>query len=131
MGALVAFGAYQVVATAMYTYELAEFHGVDWSLKNHGIAMNGHSSFGGLTDIADLEAVAPKSGGGPVSEWCQGITSMRGYVSMSFVGDLSVCCWAANDTQRMVPFKEEDGKRHYMCGKWPHIDHVYTTSESS
>ncbi len=123
--ALIAFAAYYMVGTLMYTREVANFYGYKWSLSEHGFALNGQGVMGDMINVvSDLAAVTPPTGEGAIVEWCPGITSERGFVTMGFVEGQAVCC-LADESQWLVPFKDVDGQRHYLCGSWPHIDHVY------
>ena len=123
-GILIGLIVISLLSTIMYTYRLAEFFEVDWDYQAHGIAMNGNGiGFGNLINIHDLEAISPGKGGGSVEEWCPDIESERGYITMSLVEDVAVCC-DVHETQWLVPFKEMDGYRYYFCGQWPMIDIV-------
>lgn len=116
----------QIFSSLMYTIKLAEFHGEEWELRVHGIVPNGEgnrSPRGGLVSVRDLKSVAPEPGSGIAAEWCPGITSDRGRITLSSVGSTGVCCWVG-DGQQLVPFKDEEGYRHYLCGRWPHLDQV-------
>ena len=122
--AIVTFVLYSVVGTAVYTYRLAEFLEIDWSFEAHGLALNGRGmGFGDLINISDIEAVSPGPDGGTTAEWCPSVQSERGFVTMSFVGDLAVCC-NVHDSQYLVPFRDREGYREYFCGEWPSIDIV-------
>lgn len=115
----------KIIGTLMYTYELAQFHSIDWSLNEHGIAFNGSPTFGPQTSTSEIKSVVPDTGGGPVSEWCPNTTSMNGYLVMGWAGDIGVCCNMADDFAGSIPFYDEGRFRHYFCGKWPHTDHIY------
>lgn len=130
-GVIIAWFGYMVLATGMYTYKLAEFYGVDYNFSKHGVALNGRTGFGDLINVSDL-AVTPLDGGGPVNEWCPGVSSKRGHVTMGFVGeDTAVCCWVADENQWLVPFKDVGEQRHYLCGEWPLLDHVIQPIKNS
>lgn len=123
-GLICGYVLYQVTGTVMYTIKVAEFYGVDWNWNDLHIALNGRTAFGNQISIAsDLAVVTPESGGGSIEEWCPGVSSERGFLSLGFVGDTAVCCSAEED-QWLVPFKDVDGQRHYLCGAWPNLDHV-------
>jgi hypothetical protein len=122
--ALIALAFYYMAGTLMYTREVASFYGYDWSFSEHGFVLNGKGMMGDMVSVAsDLAAITPSTGGGAIEEWCPGVTSERGFVTMGFVGDTAVCC-LAEENQWLVPFKDIDGQRHYLCGAWPNLDHV-------
>ncbi len=117
-GLFMLFISYQLLASILYTYEVAAFYGEEWSMDRHGLAMNGNAVFGEMREISALAAA--ESG-----EACPNITSKRGQLTMGSVGGESICCEVANEYQRSVPYREIAGNGHYLCGKWPAIDHVY------
>lgn len=123
-GGFVFFTGYQIVTTGMYTYQVSQFYGVDYSFSEHGIALNGKSSFGNMINVQDLTAYEPAAGGSSVKDVCRDVESQRGHTTLGFVGDIAVCCWVADENQWLVPFKDEGKTRHYLCGKWPNLDHV-------
>jgi hypothetical protein len=130
-GGIIAWFGYMTLATVMYTYKLTEFYEVDYSFSDHGIALNGRTGFGDFINVSDL-AVTPLEGGGPVNEWCPGVSSERGHITMGFVGeDTAVCCWVADKNQWLVPFKDVGEQRHYLCGEWPLLDHVIQPIKNS
>jgi hypothetical protein len=106
---------YSLIGTAMYTKELASFHGVDWSFKEHGIALNGISGFGSKINVQDLRTIIPVNLNISNQENCPSITSESGYISLSTIDDLYVCCDLASNTQWLVPFKDQDRQRKYLC----------------
>lgn len=117
---------YMTIATIMYTYRVADFYDVDYSFGEHGIALNGRTAFGNQINVTDL-AVSPIEGGGNIQDWCPGVESKRGFLTMGFVGEdeqKAVCCYVSDYNQWLVPFKDVGDTRHYLCGKWPHLDHV-------
>ncbi|MCF6283237.1 MAG: hypothetical protein L3J28_13725 [Candidatus Polarisedimenticolaceae bacterium] len=118
-GLFMIFISYQLLGSIIYTREVAAFYGVDWSLDEHGMAMNGNAVFGEMRDIFELEVV---SGLGELR--CPGITSERGQITEGVVAGVTICCEVANEHQRSVPYIEKEGVAHYLCGKWPNIDHV-------
>ena len=121
---------YTTLGTVMYTARLASFYEVDWSLETHGIAINGKTGFGDMISVAhDLSASIPSASGGTVNEICPGISSERGHLTVSTIDDNVVCCHIS-ENQWLVPFKEADGKRHYLCGAWPFEEHVTQNLEN-
>lgn len=124
LGALIAFFGYQALATVMYTRALIDFYGIeDWSFEKHGIATNGISmAFGDMISVTDLAAYIPVNGG-TVDQLCSHTQSQRGHLTLSVVGETPVCCWA-EENQWLVPFKQDEHQRHYLCGSWPHLDYV-------
>lgn len=117
---------WQVIGTGMYTYELSKFYGYDYKFSEHGIALNGSTwiEMGNYISIRDLAADAPGPTGSTPAQMCSDVTFERGTPTISFVGETAVCCWASNEDQWLVPFKDVADTRYYMCGKWPHIDIV-------
>lgn len=130
-GIAVSYVIYQVICTVMYNVELAHFHNTKWIPDVNGVSMNGRPSYGDMININQLEAITPESGAGSVAEWCPGITSSRGHVSMSEVSGTLVCCLAPDSSQFLVPFKIIGPNTHVMCGKWPLLDHVILTGKQS
>ena len=128
LGVFVTWFGYTVLATGMYTYKLAEFYGLDYEFTIHGLAPNGNAGWGNKIDVTDLATTTSAAGGGSIEERCPDVKSKRGFVTMGFVGEgidsKSVCCSVANINQRLVPFKDVDKERHYLCGEWPHLDYV-------
>ena len=124
IGVLLASVIYGGIGSAIYTYEVTKFYEREYDFDKHGIALNGRTARGSKINISDIEAITPKSGGGTVQEWCPGITSKRGHLTLSFAGDTGVCCWLTDKNQYLVPYKDKDGYRHYMCGAWPFIDEI-------
>jgi len=130
-GAIISWFCYMSLATGMYTYKLAEFYGVEYDISQHGIALNGRTGFGNQIAITEL-TVTPLPGGGQVKEWCPNVTSKRGFVTISTVGDeTTVCCLASNRNQWTVPYKDVGEERHYLCGEWPLLDHVVQPKKNS
>lgn len=121
-GLFMLFISYQLLASILYTYEVAAFYGEEWSMDKHGLAMNGNAAFGETREISELAAA--ESG-----EVCPGIISQRGEITMGQVGSEQICCEVANEHQRSVPYIESEGNGHYLCGKWPSVDHVYRPLE--
>lgn len=125
-GAFVAYVIYELIATAMYTHALVDFYEIeDYSLTQHGIAINGRTTGqfpANLITVTDLAVTIP-DGGASVPELCSHVTSNRGHTTLSVVSDEPVCCWAEAN-QYLVPFRQVDGRREYLCGSWPHLDHV-------
>lgn len=115
-GVFILFISYQLLASVIYTAEVAAFYGEEWSMDKHGLAMNGNAVFGEMKEITELAA----EGG-----HCPNITSERGEITMGEVGGEVICCEVANEHQRTVPYIEKGGNGHYLCGKWPAIDQVY------
>ncbi len=122
-GLVIAFVGWNIVLTAIYNYQLIKFHDISWSFEEHGISSNGVANFGKKVSIKQLEITEPTSGVGTVGEWCPEFTSSRGRITMSFVGDVSVCCWA-HSKQKTVPFKEQSGFQYFLCGEAPFLDIV-------
>ena len=122
--AIVLWGIYAIVGTAMYTRELASFHGVNWSLEEHGIALNGMTGFGPRINVKDLETDKTVNLNLTNVENCPGVVSSSGDISMDTIDDLHVCCSLASDSQWFVPAKDVDGFRHYMCNAWPFLEIV-------
>lgn len=114
----------QIYNTTMYNIKLADFYGEDYSFSQKGIVLNGSIANGQMISVRDLEALSPGDGLHTVPELCPHITSKRGHNTLSFVGDISVCCWVADEKQWLVPYKDVGENRHYLCGKYPHLDHV-------
>jgi hypothetical protein len=115
--------AWVIHPSLMYTYKLAEFHEVDYSLLEHGVTTNGHTSYGDFIEVLDL-AVIPTKGEGTANELCPNVSSERGYLTIvSVAGYTDVCCEVA-ENQFLVPFKDIGDQRHYLCGEWPLLDHV-------
>ncbi|MDI5832568.1 hypothetical protein OCF84_21390 (plasmid) [Shewanella xiamenensis] len=50
---------------------------------------------------------------------CPDITSSRGEITLSFVGDEIVCC---DTDELMLPYRNVGSNREYVCGKWPSIE---------
>lgn len=132
-GAVITAVAVQFVSTGFYTFRLAEFYGDDWSLFEHGIALNGRTGWGNKINVSDLETKRPPAGSGSVQDWCQHVepAGSKSFVTLSVVGETSVCCWA-HENQYLVPFRDdiEEGYRHYLCGEWPHLEHVRQSFET-
>jgi len=124
--AIAAWFIYMSVGTGMYTYELAKFYGEDYKFSVHGIALNGRTGWGNQINVTDIATTTPVTGEGTVEEWCPNVTSKRGHVSMGFIGEEgeSVCCWVSDSYQWLVPYKDVDNQRHYLCGEWPNLDYV-------
>jgi hypothetical protein len=116
-GIFILFISYQLLASVIYTYQVAAFYGEAWSMDKHGLAMNGNAVFGDMREISELAAVD--------AGHCPNITSVRGEITMGTVGGEMICCEVANEHQRTVPYIEKGGNGHYLCGKWPAIDHVF------
>lgn len=122
---------YEIIGTVMYTAKLVDFYNFDWLRSDFSIAINGKTSFGSMISVTkDLKALEPSEKGNTASELCPGITSERGFITMSVVGNTLVCCSTGNEKQWLVPFKDTDGFRHYLCGKWPNLDEVKRPLES-
>lgn len=127
-----AFLIYKAAGVGMYNYELAKFNGIsfkEWSMERHFVLDNGSGyrlpRYGSMASILQLKAVPPESGMGTVQEWCPGITSKRGFVTMGFIDDEAVCCNVGSDrVSFFVPFKDVGDRRHFFCGSWPMIDEV-------
>lgn len=124
IGIVVASVIYGGVGTILYTYELTKFYERDYDFDRDGIALNGRTGRGSMINISDIAAITPDSGSGTVQDWCPNISSKRGHVTMSFAGDTAVCCLLTDENQYLVPYKDSDGYRHYLCGAWPMIDEV-------
>ena len=59
-----------------------------WMMDNLGV-LNGKGMMGDMVSVAsDLAAITPSTGGGAIEEWCPGVTSERGFVTMGFVGEV-------------------------------------------
>lgn len=115
---------FEGVPLIMYSKALYEFSDDD-SFSEY-IRPNGMPvGYKSLAPIIELRTTSPKFGEGSVEDWCPGISSDRGHVTMGFVEDdtdtYSVCCWASSH-QLLVPYKDVGSERLYMCGEWPHID---------
>lgn len=124
VGLFLCYSVYQTLGVFFYTVESVKFYEIDYSFSEHGVALNGRTSIGNTINVLDLKAVAPTEGGGAIKEWCPEVVSQRGHVTMGFTGGGEpVCCHVA-DGQWLVPFKDEGGVRHYLCGAWPHLDWV-------
>jgi hypothetical protein len=115
---------YETVGIVGYTVKLANFYDEDYSFSEHGIAFNGGRSFGQVMSVKDIEALNPNAGGSSSAEMCPNVTSERGFITIGFAGGMLVCCSMYNENQWMVPFKDKDGYRHYMCGQFPNIDEI-------
>ncbi len=123
-GGFICYVLYQILATGMYTYHLNKFLERDYSFKEHGFALNGKSLSGDTINVRDLLAYTPEPIGSSVQEMCRDVQSERGHTTLGFVGEYAVCCWTADEDQWLVPYKEVGDTRHYLCGAWPHLDHV-------
>lgn len=106
-----------------YSIELADFNKVKFNVTEHLVIKNGVATYGSMKNVLELEAVMPSSGGGTSTEWCPGYVAKRGYIVMGQVGGTMVCCNAV-DGQYLIPSYDEGEARHYLCGKWPHTDHI-------
>jgi len=123
-GIVIFFVGYHAYATVMYSLKLADFYEVEWSFSTYGLASNGQTSFGNMINIKELEAVSPGVQGGSSKEWCPKVTPINNnHITLGNVDELGVCCWAS-ESQWLVPYKDKGEFRHYLCGKWPHLDEV-------
>lgn len=111
---IIGFVGYHLVVGLVAQYEVAQFSDSDhfWDRPSQ------------LISVMDL-AATPNVGTSSVDVLCPGITSSRGYTSLSDMNDgdqlITVCC----DTQQwLVPFKDVGDSREYLCGKWPHSEVV-------
>jgi hypothetical protein len=116
---------FKITNAYMYTKEVAEFYGKEYSILDDGIIPNGGGGFGPVINVTGLKAKYMRVG--LRSEYCPDVKSLRlSGVSISFIGspEFGVCCLLAGDNQWLVPYKDVGKERHYLCGKWPNLDHV-------
>lgn len=122
------FGAIMLGITSIWLYNiiqhdmaLSEFYEETWNpIKN------GFGNRGKMVNISELAARPPKGGIGSSEEWCEGIESERGRITLTTIEPLDnklVCCWADRN-ELHIPFKDKNEQRYYMCGNYPHIDVV-------
>jgi hypothetical protein len=111
---IIGFVGYHLIVGVMTQYEVAKFTDskLFWARPSQLIS---------VMDLAATSNVVTSS----VAVLCPGITSSRGYTSLSDMnnGDklITICC----DTQQwLVPFKDVGDRREYLCGKWPHSEVV-------
>lgn len=136
-GFVIVWLGYNLIGSVFYTYKLAEFYDVDYSVSEYGVALNGRSGFDAIIGGSKLwgDVISPKdiaadfelrSDAGGVEAICSDVITKRSNLTVSAVGydgDIA-CCWLTNEEQFLVPYKDIDGVRHYMCGSWPYVDHV-------
>ncbi|MCS6162414.1 hypothetical protein OCF84_21900 (plasmid) [Shewanella xiamenensis] len=57
---------------------------------------------------------------------CSHIDSNRAVKTVSIVNNVVVCC----DTDEwLVPYRDVNGRREYLCGKWPNLEVVSKSLE--
>ena len=78
-----------------------------------------HTVFARSDMISIADVAAEKKAFTHKEQICPNITSSRGEITLSFVGDEIVCC----DTDEfMLPYRNVGANREYVCGKWPQIE---------
>lgn len=59
---------------------------------------------------------------------CSHIDSNRAVKTVSIVNDVVVCC----DTDEwLVPYRDVNGRREYLCGRWPNLEVVSKSLEEN
>ncbi|MEF1217103.1 hypothetical protein REH76_04630, partial [Photobacterium damselae] len=110
---------YYVGSSLLYSIEVARFYGLNATEMK--LTPNG-KGWGNLISVRDLQASKPT---GTINELCSDVTPItRDHRSISVnESGIMVCC-ATDNFNDSVPFKDVNGQRHYLCGKWPTTNEV-------
>ncbi|MEZ8292336.1 hypothetical protein AB6D11_00635 [Vibrio splendidus] len=110
------------IKNTVHRIQLSNFYGDDYTVRPWPLALNTIP----LAPIGDLSARPIDEMGSAVDEMCQDFTSKRGFLTLSFVNDVPVCCALGGDDVYAVPYKEDSEAETitYWCGVWPQHDIV-------
>jgi len=117
LGTLLSIFLYLMISSAFYTAKVAGFYGVDYWSSDITLVMNGSPSpsHGSTIHVQDLLAEVD---GVSIKSQCPDVKSEHGDLRLGQWNGKNICCPITNG-QEFIPYKNENGRRYYLCGVWP------------